>query len=121
MLWDSLKLLTDELKALSLKCKLWVDGSFLTEKIDPDDVDLVIEIDIDHLNAATPAAHAFINRLINLELHLEPRKLHTFLIYTAPIGHVEYANGVMLKARWQKDFGFSLKKKTPKGIPVWVI
>ena len=43
-LWNNLVKIVDKLKALKVPCKIWGDGSFLTEKIDPSDVDFVVDV-----------------------------------------------------------------------------
>jgi hypothetical protein len=40
MLFPELERLVDDLNARNVVCELWVDGSFLTEKEEPDDIDL---------------------------------------------------------------------------------
>jgi len=40
MLFAELERLTADLNRLHVVCELWVDGSFLTEKMEPDDIDL---------------------------------------------------------------------------------
>ncbi len=116
-LWDSLQLLVSELRGHNLlPAKLWLDGSFLTEKIDPDDLDLCVEIEVDRINSATPTAVDFLRRLSNHELHGDPRKLHTFLIPSAPVGHPDRMNYLATCSHWERDFGVALISKERKGI-----
>lgn len=115
-LWNSLLWLVDRLKSLQIKCKLWLDGSLLTEKVEPDDVDLVVDVPFDALNAATPQQQAFLTELSAHAFRDAPKKLHTFLIYSAPFGHVAAPRAAVLREQWVKDFGFSFRKRIPKGI-----
>ena len=88
-LWGNLSAKLDELKSLGLKCDVWVDGSFLTQKIDPDDVDLVIDIPINAFANLTSAQLDFVQKL-GASAFRRFEKLHTFVMFNAPLGHVEY-------------------------------
>jgi len=41
----NLETLIGGLRFIGIEGKVWVDGSFLTEKIDPNDVDILLELD----------------------------------------------------------------------------
>lgn len=101
-----------------LPARLWIDGSFLTEKIDPDDIDLCIEIEADRINTAPQRSQDFLFRLANHDLHTAPRKLHTFLIPSAPAGHPDRMNYLAIAKRWEHDFGTALVSREKKGIAV---
>lgn len=51
MLFAELERLVDGLAAMNVVCELWVDGSFLTEKADPDDIDVSFAASITDLEA----------------------------------------------------------------------
>lgn len=115
-LWANLLWLVDQLSSLQIKCKLWLDGSLLTEKVEPDDVDLVVDVPFDALNAATVPQRAFLAELSAHAFRDAPKKLHTFLICSAPFGHIAAPRAAVLRDQWIKDFGFSFRKRIPKGI-----
>lgn len=115
-LWASFVQLLEDLKAADIKCVVWVDGSFVTQKIDPDDVDLVVEIEYDTMNTLNPSQRALVVNLRNQAFRQNPRKLHTFVIFSAPIVHKAGASAAALRKKWEGTFGYSLIKKTPKGI-----
>ncbi len=57
------------------RCEIWADGSFLTEKIDPDDIDLVVTITSDFEQNATPDQN---KAIALLELYgIDPKKKST--------------------------------------------
>lgn len=116
MLWNNLLKLIDELRSSKLPCKLWIDGSYVTKKIDPDDIDLIVEVDVGKLQTATVDQKALLAKINAQAYHGDPMKLHTFVIFSAPAGHVSYPTAETVRARWIKDWGYSLKKRTPKGI-----
>ena len=116
-LWESLILLITELRVYKLlPAKLWIDGSFLTSKIDPDDIDLCVEIEADRMNLCAPPSALFLTRLADHDLHAAPRKLHTFLIPSAGVGHPDRINYLALCKRWANDFGKALISREAKGI-----
>lgn len=116
VLWESLEWLTAELRRRDIWGTLWIDGSFLTEKIDPDDIDFVLMVEADVLNALNYEQLEFVDSLAEQEFYGEPLKLHSFIAFTAPNGHPMAKQASVLHARWVRDFGYSYHKKTPKGI-----
>jgi len=114
-LWKSFQWLLDALVAAKLKCHVWVDGSFLTEKMDPKDVDFVVDVPIDVLNNGS-AAQVDLLKQLSAQDFRKTQKLHSFVMFTSPIGHATYQDAICVHAQWQKDFGFSYVAKTPKGI-----
>lgn len=116
-LWANFVALLGLLKQLKLPCDVWLDGSFLTEKIDPDDVDFVLDVAIHVIENATPAQEALLNKISKLGFKAV-ENLHSFLMFTAPAIHLQYAEGKLLHDQWVRDFGYSYVKRTPKGIAV---
>ena len=53
-LMAGLRAMVDLLTADGIQGDLWVDGSFLTGKIDPEDIDVVLELSLATANGATP-------------------------------------------------------------------
>jgi hypothetical protein len=53
--------------AVGIRCTVWLDGSFVTKKIDPDDVDFILLIDAVYYDHGTPKQADFIDWLINNE------------------------------------------------------
>ena len=117
-LWQSYLLITELRTYKLLPSKLWIDGSFLTHKVDPDDIDLCIEIDVDKINSCSEQSIAFLVQLTEHELHQPPRKLHTFIIPSANPGHPDRINYLALCKRWGNDFGKALVSREPKGIAI---
>ena len=116
-LWVNFVALVDELKATHLTCELWIDGSFLTQKIEPDDVDFVVDVPVYLTETPTAPQRALLSKLGNLGF-CKDQKLHTFIMFTAPLIHKLHAASVGLHEQWRRDFGFSYVKKVPKGIAV---
>lgn len=64
---------------------LWVDGSFITAKMDPEDIDLTIVLDGDVADRLSPQAQAFLGAIMS-DQHSIP-DLHAFVVVTRPRGH----------------------------------
>lgn len=112
-------LFCDELRDLGIiPCRLWVDGSFLTEKVDPDDIDLILEVDQAVYDSLGLDALMFITNIPKQPLHDEPRKLHTFFLKNAPIGHPEHLLYLVFRKQWYYDWGHALLSKQEKGIVI---
>ncbi|MCX7307571.1 MAG: hypothetical protein NTZ72_06325 [Afipia sp.] len=114
-LWNNVTAFVAHLKRHKLACDIWIDGSFLTQKIDPDDVDFVLDFAIQTIETATPAQEDFLHQVGSHAFYAN-EKLHSFIMFHAPIIHGQHAEGVRLHGQWMSDFGISLVKKTPKGI-----
>lgn len=107
MLLAGLKRFVEELAALAIKGELWFDGSFVTEKIDPDDIDLVVVLD--------PASVA--------ELTLQQQR-NVQQLFDNPSARAKYncdvyftlSSDVNMVAYWRGWFCFKRDGRTPKGI-----
>lgn len=86
--------------------EVWVDGSLLTEKIDPKDADLVLILSEDFQNTATEEQLA----IWEWWDELEP-KAHfhcdTFTVPRIRMGDPDYPFYLQQELRWKKFFGTS--------------
>lgn len=118
-LWQSLMRFCEELRDEGiLPCRIWLNGSFLTEKIEPDDIDLILDMDGAVFDKLSPSGSAFVASLRMQPFHAEPRCLHTFAIINFPIGHLDHTFFLGIRKQWEYDFGRALLSKQPKGIAV---
>ncbi len=69
--------------------RAWIDGSFISEKIDPEDIDLTFVIHGDVYDSLSPALQAEIDSFENGQ-RMRP-DLHVFPIVTRPMGHQNHA------------------------------
>ena len=105
ILTKQLEQFIDELRTLGLKGELWVDGSYVTAKPDPGDVDLVFVPDA----VCLPAFQANITRIQLLFAQLGAKAIyncHAFLVDPTQKNDLAY---------WRGLFGFCHDEKTPKG------
>lgn len=114
-IWQNLFELIQQIASLGLKCEIWIDGSFLTEKLEPQDVDFVVDVPIDALVGMTIEQEKLLESLKSREFR-RGKRLHSFVMFKAPLGHNFYAASQESHRQWSKDFGYSYIKKEPKGI-----
>jgi len=116
MLWQNFLGVVALLRAAALPCDIWLDGSFLTQKIDPDDVDFVVDIPIHIFDNPTPAQREIIQQIGQqafCNIHLD-----SYVMPSAPLGHINFAASNHVRDQWKRDFGEAFVSKTPKGIAV---
>jgi hypothetical protein len=96
--------------------EMWANGSFLTEKIDPKDVDIIVRVDGDAVyNNGTPDQRDVIDWIIaNQKATL---KCDSYVLMEYPVGHPLHTEGQWWYSYWHKQWGFS-RDDDPKGIIV---
>jgi hypothetical protein len=118
-LWRSLMRFCEELRDLGIApCRLWLNGSFLTEKVEPDDIDLIVEVGDAIYSGLGIDALMFIDSLAAQPFKPEPRKLNTFFLLDCTAVHPEYTMYYLIRKAWERDFGHALLSKRPKGIAI---
>jgi uncharacterized protein DUF6932 len=95
--------------------EIWADGSFLTEKINPKDIDLVLRVDGELYNSGTVEQRQAIDWVIaNQKLTL---KCDSYVLFGYPVGHPLHDEGLWWYSWWHRQWGFS-REDDPKGIVV---
>ena len=111
----ALQSMLTSLSVALLRADVWIDGSFVTEKIEPDDVDLVVLIFNVNKND-TPAQQGVLNRIHNQQ-YTFPIKCDSYILVEYAHGHPNYWIGQYMHAYWLRQFGFA-RSNQMKGIPV---
>lgn len=100
----------DDVTKLGIVGELWFDGSFVTQKTDPDDVDLVVVFDHAVMNSLDPYQQ---RKAIHL-FHQPFAKAHYNCdVYCVP------GDDMVMVSYWRGWFGFQRDGRSPKGIG-WV-
>lgn len=102
------KLFLEELIKLGIPLEVWIDGSFTTQKVDPDDIDVVVwakETDTDTLS--TDQGILFEKLLINRDY---VRVRYDIDVYLGD------ASSQSEYDKWLNEFGKDQSKLNPKGI-----
>jgi hypothetical protein len=112
---EGLNKFIQRLNAENVLGDMWVNGSFLTEKIDPKDIDLVLRCDGALYNTGTPEHRAAIDWVIaNQKSTL---MCDSYVLFEYPVGHPLHAEGLWWYSWYHKWWGFS-RDDDPKGIVV---
>lgn len=104
-----------ELSSKGVTGEVWVNGSFLTEKVDPADVDLVLRAPAALVDDGTAAQREAVEWVAsNLKAdHL----CDSYVCLEYPEGHPLHDVGVETREYWARLFGHS-RRGEPKGIAV---
>jgi hypothetical protein len=103
------------LEAANIPGELWIDGSYLTEKINPKDVDVLLRVDGAVYNSGTQEQRDAIDWVIaNQKLTL---KCDSYAFFEYPPGHALHDEGRWWYSWWHRQWGFS-REDDPKGIIV---
>lgn len=114
----SLESLLAALTSAAINAQVWIDGSFLTKKIDPDDIDLVVVLqDRDfRLAYATPMGKDVLERIARRQF-TNPVKCDSYFTLEYPPGNPNHAVGQDQRNYWLKTFGES-RSGEKKGMAV---
>lgn len=96
-----------------IRSEIWVDGSFLTKKIEPNDVDAVVVI---QHGSHTPEQHAVLERVAQKRF-ASPHQCDSYVNIEYPRNHAKFSTGEFMRAYWMRQFGFSRGEQI-KGIAV---
>jgi hypothetical protein len=103
------------LETADVSGELWLDGSFLTEKINPKDVDVIPKVDSVVYNAGTREQRDVIDWVI---ANQKPTlKCDSYALMQYPTGDALYDEGRWWYSYWHTKWGFS-REDDPKGIVV---
>lgn len=111
-LMGNLGCLIDLINQSRIRGDLWIDGSFLTQKLNPDDVDLIFVVPIAEYQAMDSQQQAFFAWYRNNSLYDQYRcdNFHLIRDSVHPINEFSYAY-------WLRQFGFS-RSDQMKGLAV---
>jgi hypothetical protein len=114
------ELVYEQTQALQLHGEFWLDGSFLTHKIEPTDIDFVLFVAALFYDSGTPQQKAFLDWLINKED--DPRKsfhCDTDVVLVYEESHIEHGHYLQIARHWKDEvYGYSVTTREPKGIVV---
>jgi hypothetical protein len=116
-LWKGLSFVINRLVDLKIPCEICINGSFLTKKNDPNDIDLLVDIQISVLDNADHEQGDFIERLAD-RFYKKSDHLDSFVIFSASEGHQAHAASEAQRLQFARDWGTFYVSKEPKGIAV---
>jgi len=98
--------------------ELWIDGSFLTQKIDPEDVDLLLRVQAEFCDSATSEQEEALGWFE--EGLRDSFRCDSYIWREYPPGHDLHEGSEEDRVFWTKWFGKS-RNGYPKGIAVIVL
>jgi hypothetical protein len=100
---DGLEAVVARVVSIGIEGELWVDGSFVTEKIDPRDADIVLRIAAELYGV--PEKREVIN-WINSNLK-DSHRCDSYTLSEYPPSDPLYPEGELDRSYWHRQFGFS--------------
>lgn len=91
LLFTALESLAAYLSGLGLPCELWVDGSFLTERIEPNDVDVACVIPAEPFETLDVFLQVSVIKLLNGKQKFDPL-LDTYLAMRFDLSDPRYSS-----------------------------
>lgn len=119
MLFDGFQLLRDEAEVVVSSATQWVNGSFVTDKIDPDDIDVVTFVELDLLNALFIDQQNIVKNLLNGREDTKKKYgCHTFLVPCCDASNKFFGVFEMQRLYWRKWFGKTRDTVTSAGTTI---
>jgi hypothetical protein len=99
-----------------ITCEVWINGSLLTEKPEPSDIDATIIIDCDVEQGLSSEERAF---LFSIEDSFALREIDLFVLVRYPKGHEYYGDEANDPASgWHEQYGIEHSETWLKGFVV---
>ena len=110
---ECLRVILRELSTFQTKGELWIDGSFLTTKPDPRDIDIILRMRAEQYNSRSTAKRAFIDWLCSAEAK---RRMNCDVndLIEYPETDTRYPQSVADRNGWIQFFGTYRDDITPK-------
>lgn len=108
---------TNDLLALVDEYTQFIDGSFVSNKNDPRDIDLVCFIDGDKVDALSPPQQAKLRELVLGPTTKASHKCDAYFCPSYPDTHANYDFFRSKRKYWMGEFGYD-RSDVPKGIVV---
>lgn len=106
-LFSALSVYLELLSNTGLKADVWIDGSYMSEKPEPEDIDMVVSFDPVSARAMPESARPVVMSLLDTNFVSARFHLHLFRV------NQQDAEGV---AYWSRLFGTMRDERTPKGM-----
>ena len=107
-LLEGFRALLADLEGIGVEWEIWLDGSFSTEKPDPNDIDVLVIADGARIQALPPSLQQKLRALL-------PSPQITKIRYGCEVYFADAGDSSRI-SYWRGWFGFS-RNETPKGIP----
>jgi hypothetical protein len=113
-IWAGFQELMRQPVMLLMDGTLWVDGSFVTGKLDPNDVDVVLFATAAALNDLSAESRSELRRLQDADWSQPRFRTHLFVVAVHAAGDARSAVFEALRCYWREWWGRT-RRGTPKG------
>lgn len=114
VLFGNFTTLLNEIEAVSLPCGVWVDGSFVTEKVDPEDIDVFVCMSAALASVTSPAQAALIARVNDDDGFIE--RVDSFAFFELELGSPDEGTEYDDRSGWAHHCGTERNSGWCKGI-----
>src|SRR5438132_1423214 len=92
--------IVDDLVRLRIPCDIVVDGSFLTEEIDPDDIDFAVVVTPEFYESCSPDQLKYLEWIRDDFSTKQSHLCDCYLCIEYPTSSPEYFDGIQNRAYW---------------------
>ena len=103
---DGVDKFVEMLRAEGVVGDLWIDGSFMTQKLDPEDVDVVLSVHSSFYEKGTESQQTLLDLVLTADFKSD-YFCDAFLCWEYDKGDELYWDGEWWRAYWIRQFGFS--------------
>jgi hypothetical protein len=105
---DRLQVYLNDFLALGIEAEVWIDGSFTTQKPEPEDIDMVFLLNRSDIDNLTGNKAVFFESLLLQRDEVRSR-------YHVDVYYIDRDDPSEVK-KWQNNFGYDARKLGTKGI-----
>jgi hypothetical protein len=107
-----------DLAGLLIPCDIVVDGSFLTQEIDPDDIDFVVVVTPEFYESCSPEQLKCLEWIRDDFAIKETHLCDCYLCVEYPNTHPEYFDGIQNREYWVGHYAKSIIYKRDRGVAI---
>ena len=115
---DGFVKIVEMLKAEQVPCQLLVDGSFLTEEIEPDDIDFAVIVKPEFYDGCTPNQRELLDWIGDDKTIKYTHYSDCYLCVDYDNGHPVWFDGVCDRTWWLKFYSKSVVQKRDRGVVI---
>jgi hypothetical protein len=118
VIMDGLLKIVEMLKAEQIPCELVVDGSFLTEEIEPDDVDFAVVVTPEFYESCTSSQRKLLDWIGDDKTIKDTHFSDCYLCVNYSEGHPLWCPGICDRPWWLNLYSKSVVVKRERGVVV---
>ena len=117
-IFTGFKRILRELDRMEIPADLVINGSFLTEEIDPDDIDFAVIVAAEYFESLQGERLAYLEWIRDDKTIKATHRCDCNLCVEFPVGHPMYWDGIQNRAYWVGLFSKSIIYKRDRGVVI---